>query len=610
MRPQVALVNTNPADNGKGDGDVKFRLEAIVVSGRQRTAVINGIGVSVGESIEGCRVKAITADAVLLAGKQGNKKLTLLSDESLLTHLQPEVSAQSSPPPAAIVPAAVQQALLPPLLPESVVGAPVRFDVRAEDVEASAFFAGLVKGTDTNMVIHPAVTGKITLHLKGVTLPEVLNVVQQVYGYHYRTIVGGYQVLPNEMQTRIYTVDYLTLKRSGMSLTRVSSGQVAEGSDSSDNSDDSSSDSSSSYGGDSTYGSQIETTSDSDFWTNFQTTLEQLIGTTDGRRVIVQPQVGLVVVRAMPEELDIVADYLRQTQSTLQRQVILEAKIIEVELSDGFQAGINWGALIHDGTDLARIGQVGGGTSISGGTSEISGSYTNLDPGAPSALSGLVASSFGGVFSAAVELQDFQAFIEAVKTQGDVQVLSSPRVSTVNNQKAVIKVGTDEFFVTDISSDTVTGTTTTTTPDITLTPFFSGIALDVTPQISDAGAVTLHIHPTVSEVVDQTKVITVSGQEQSLPLAFSSVRESDTIVRARSGQVVVIGGLMKNSTTTDTAAVPLLGAIPGIGRLFRQQKDVGRKSELIILLKPQVVQQDSDWADDMEQTQQRMRRLL
>lgn len=531
-------------------------------------------------------------------------------ESSLLTHLQPEVSAQSSPPPAAIVPAAVQQALLPPLLPESVVGAPVRFDVRAEDVEASAFFAGLVKGTDTNMVIHPAVTGKITLHLKGVTLPEVLNVVQQVYGYHYRTIVGGYQVLPNEMQTRIYTVDYLTLKRSGMSLTRVSSGQVAEGSDSSDNSDDSSSDSSSSYGGDSTYGSQIETTSDSDFWTNFQTTLEQLIGTTDGRRVIVQPQVGLVVVRAMPEELDIVADYLRQTQSTLQRQVILEAKIIEVELSDGFQAGINWGALIHDGTDLARIGQVGGGTSISGGTSEISGSYTNLDPGAPSALSGLVASSFGGVFSAAVELQDFQAFIEAVKTQGDVQVLSSPRVSTVNNQKAVIKVGTDEFFVTDISSDTVTGTTTTTTPDITLTPFFSGIALDVTPQISDAGAVTLHIHPTVSEVVDQTKVITVSGQEQSLPLAFSSVRESDTIVRARSGQVVVIGGLMKNSTTTDTAAVPLLGAIPGIGRLFRQQKDVGRKSELIILLKPQVVQQDSDWADDMEQTQQRMRRLL
>ncbi len=106
---------------------------------------------------------------------------------------------------------------------------------------------------------------------------------------------------------------------------------------------------------------------------------------------------------------------------------------------------------------------------------------------------------------------DFAAFIELLETQGDVQVLSSPRIATINNQKAVIKVGSDEFFVTDISSTTVTGTATTTSPDITLTPFFSGIALDVTPQIDAGGRVTLHVHPTISQVTDQQKTITVAG---------------------------------------------------------------------------------------------------
>jgi MSHA biogenesis protein MshL len=170
-------------------------------------------------------------------------------------------------------------------------------------------------------------------------------------------------------------------------------------------------------------------------------------------------------------------------------------------------------------------------------------------------------------------------------------------------------VGNDEFFVTDISSDTVTGTTTTTTPDITLTPFFSGIALDVTPQISADGQITLHVHPTVSEVKDQTKIITVSGQEQSLPLAYSSVRESDTIVRALNGQVVVIGGLMKEATRNEKAGVPWLGRVPGLGMLFRQQRDADTKSELVILLRPQVVRDSSDWNRAMEASNSRIQHM-
>jgi MSHA biogenesis protein MshL len=174
-------------------------------------------------------------------------------------------------------------------------------------------------------------------------------------------------------------------------------------------------------------------------------------------------------------------------------------------------------------------------------------------------------------------------------------VLSSPRVATLNNQKAVIKAGTDEFFVTDVSSNTVTGTAATTSRDVTLTPFFSGIALDVTPQISANGEVILHIHPTVSEVTDQTKALTVSGETDELPLAFSEIRESDSVVRARSGQIIAIGGLMRNASRQLDQSVPWLGRVPGLKRVFGSSREVETKTELVILLRPIVVDDDSDW---------------
>jgi MSHA biogenesis protein MshL len=517
--------------------------------------------------------------------------------------LRPETAGQDT----FVVPEEVDNALLPSLNPETEMG-PRRFDIGADGVDARTFFAGLAAETETNVVVHPHIEGSISLNLKDVTLEETLAIVREVYGYYHVPISGGYQILPNRIQTRIFEVDYLTLKRTGSSSTRVSSGQVSDGEDSNRYSDTSTS-SSGTDNRSSISGSRINTESDSDFWSELRQTLSALIGSDEGRKVILQPHAGLVVVRAMPDELDMVAQYLDRTQGSLQRQVILEAKIIEVELGDEFQSGINWGALVHNDDNTGTFGQIGGGSVFNDGVSSIAGNLSNLDPANPVPMEGLVSSAFGGVFSAALRFDDFQAFIEAAETQGDVHVLSSPRVSTVNNQKAVIKVGNDEFFVTDISSDTVTGTTTTTTPDITLTPFFSGIALDVTPQISADGQITLHIHPTVSEVKDQTKIITVSGQEQSLPLAYSSVRESDTIVRAENGQVVVIGGLMKEATRNDKAGVPWLGRVPGLGMLFRQQADSDTKSELVILLRPQVVHSAADWNRAMQESSTRIKRM-
>ncbi|TXZ87804.1 pilus (MSHA type) biogenesis protein MshL, partial [Vibrio cholerae] len=150
-----------------------------------------------------------------------------------------------------------------------------------------------------------------------------------------------------------------------------------------------------------------------------------------------------------------------------------------------------------------------------------------------------------------------------------LNVLSSPRVTASNNQKAVIKVGTDEYYVTDLSSVVGTGDNAQASPDITLTPFFSGISLDVTPQIDDQGNVLLHVHPAVIEVEQQTKIITYNSQEITLPLARSSIRESDSVIRAKDGDVVVIGGLMKTNTIERVSKVPFLGDVPGLGNLFR-----------------------------------------
>lgn len=562
-----------------------------------------------------------------------NTKDSHLVTEDEINHVveqqQANKSAGQSQPPAAIT-----QSLLDNNVTNTRASKQAeRFDVSVRNVAARDFFLGLVNGTGVNVVVHPDVSGSVTLDLKKVSVEDVLRVTRDIYGYEYKVDHGIYTIYPNEMRTQVFQINYLDVQRVGVSDTSVLVGRAPSNNNSGGNnsrggsSGGSGSDTADLLGmiGDSkqksggsglTPGSRVQTMNRTDFWPSLEKTLTSIIGgDADGRSVMVSPQSGMVVVKAMPLELNAVRDYLERSELSVKRQVILEAKILEVRLSEGFEAGVNWNAISGQ---IAASKNIADGFSVNtDGSSAQVNEFRGIDntlitTNADGSLSSLTVPSreaIGGTVAGLIQIRDITKLISFLQTQGAVQVLSSPRVSTVNNQKAVIRVGSDEYFVTGISSNTTTGATAVTnTPNIELSPFFSGISLDVTPQISETGEVILHIHPIVSDVTDQLKVFTVGDEEFSLPLALRGIRESDSIVKAANGQVIVLGGLMTESNNVQKGKRPLLGDIPLVNALFRTKNKAKSKTELVILLRPIVVG-DATWDDQLKESQESMQRM-
>lgn len=512
-----------------------------------------------------------------------------------------EAANEANSRPLVDLPSAVSADLMPTLDGADYVSNTAmekRFRVNARNVDARAFFGSLVKGTPFNMVLHPEVKGRISLTLRDVTLGEVLDVVSDIYGYSTTRKGNIIQIFPATLRTEVIPVDYLQLKRRGVSLTSLTTGSISSSDSNSSGSNDgnSSSNSNGTSGNNSsnsnsrtstaTGGTTIETTSESDFWQQLEKAVQAMIGSGQGRSIVVSPQASLISVRAFPNELREVKEFLGISQQRLKRQVVLEAKIMEVTLSDGYQQGINWSNI----------------TKTIGGTEIIFGRPTT-DPIQALPGGNAISSLLGGQTNVTIKDGNFEAVLSFLDTQGDLNVLSSPRVTAANNQKAVIKVGGDQYFVTDISGGEVNSDGGTSSPDIELTPFFSGISLDVTPQIDDEGGVLLHVHPAVVDVETEIQSIEL-GQTfgtYKLPLAKSSVRESDSVIHARTGDVVVIGGLMKSATSDQVSKVPLLGDIPMLGHLFRNVNKLQTKTELVILLKPTVVGEQT-WKKEIERS--------
>ncbi len=528
---------------------------------------------------------------------------------------------------------AADKALMPPLsieMPRNGEAAEPRFDLSVVNASAKHVFMAIVTNTRYNMLVTDEVSGQITVRLKDVTVREALESIRDLYGYEFTMKGNRINIQPNTLQTRVFQVNYLASRRQGATELRVTSsamgGAGAGGGGSSSPSSTaatgttpSSATSGASSGSSSGLGnltSRVQTTTDSDFWGGLTTAVTTIIGTGDGRSVVVNQQSGVIVVRALPREIRSIEAYLKATQTIVERQVVLEAKIIDVTLSQEFQSGINWAAF-KSGPNSHSVAGVSGSTSNLYPTGSTGAARTMSANGVSNVTAGqfgsVVATALGkGFFGLAFQTANFAALLSFLESQGSVSVLSSPRIATLNNQKAVLKVGTDDLFVTNVTTTTTSTTTgSVSTPSLTLQSYFSGISLDVTPQIDEDNNIILHIHPAISSVTEKEKTIdlgTVLGQFK-LPLASSSVNETDSIVRARDGNIIAIGGLMRQEQTTDNSQLPGANKLGAAGALLGQRSNSMSKRELVILLKPTVIADDRAWVKDIAETSERLRDL-
>ncbi|HPW06444.1 MAG TPA: secretin N-terminal domain-containing protein [Burkholderiaceae bacterium] len=493
------------------------------------------------------------------------------------------------------VPARISEALAEPAPPTVAVAPEPRLDLLVNNANAREVFLAIVADTRYSMLMHPDVAGTLSVTLRGVTVKEALEAIRDVYGYDFKIDGRRITIYAPTLQTRIFTVNYPHAERRGSSDLRVASGAALVA-----NSSPGSNGSNGSSGGQQSSGQQpentrVSTTSKSDFWSELSDAVKGLVGGGPGRSVIASPQAGIMAVRGMPDELRQVERFLKAAQIAVERQVMLEAKIVEVELRDGYQSGVNWAAFGTSGSSTAVAGVLGSGVAstnplLQSGSTVLSGVVP-----VPSVAAG------GGLFGLALATSRFAAVLGFLETQGDVQTLSSPRIATINNQKAVLKVGNDDYFVTNVSGGSTTAATSsssasTTLPTLTLTSFFSGIALDVTPQVDDGNSIMLHVHPSVSTVTEKTKQIDLGSiGNYRLPLASSSVNETDTMVRIQDGAIVAIGGLMQLESNRSVSGVPGTSGLPGFSALFGNRANTGRKKEVIVLIKPTIIRSQQDW---------------
>ncbi len=550
-----------------------------------------------------------------------------------------------------------------------------RFDLVVKDAPIEEVLMGIVLDTPYSIMLKPknATPGaaravakdeaeRITLNLKNTTVFKALDAIREVFGYDYIVEDNVIYVQQPELQTRLYQVNYIIGQRRGVSDMQVIGGATV-GSPSSGSSGSTSSTGTGSSSNSSSFSSvqatALSSISKSDLWGEVEDTVRTTLGCQipknmppvrtgsmagsmgtsgsgstradvsfvgdmqsgerqrgvdgcpEGRAMNINQMSGTILIRGMPNEHRMIEKMLRAMQLNIERQVIIEAKVIDVQLNTASQQGINW-AGFQNGVQRFSVGanaSVINGTSTNGGAVNAGTSLGGLLGGGV-----VAAATAGNAISAAglgmaVQFRNFSALINFLQTQGQVHVLSSPRIATLNSQKAVLKVGSEEPFVTNInggSVSTATGVTVNTPPTLNYQPFFSGISLDVTPQIDDKDNITLHVHSMVNSIVEKQKISLPTAGAALVPFAVNTISETDNVVKTKDGQVIVIGGLMTQSNQDSRAKIPGMGDVPGVGALFSNGGQNALKRELVILLKPTIVKDETTWADDIAATQGRI----
>jgi MSHA type pilus biogenesis protein MshL len=475
------------------------------------------------------------------------------------------------------------------------------FSIYARDSNIQDVLLAFSKESELNIVIDPELSGKVTIDLKRVTLKEALNAILSPLGWNYCIDGKFIKISRPQIETRLFTLNYIATRRTGkrevyaststgggLQTSALPGQQIAL-----------------SPGGTRTGYTDLVSVDEVDLWKDIQKGLESFIfGSVEeketpsekekmtwtrvdekGKKLIINKTTGTIMVTDYPLNLNKVAFYLETVEGSSQRQVSIQAKIMEVILTDDHKEGINWKVI----EGLPRSINVAWGLTNKAGTAGFPGSTTGYIA-SPSSSGGTAASAistpgifkiapYGGIFALGtagteVALSDV---MQAIAEQGDVKVLSSPTISTLNNQKAIIRVGNqDVFFITG-----AVATQTTVTQIIQPMTIDIGIILDVTPQIAEDGTIIMNIHPSIT---DKTGEKTTPDGKSTFPLL--SVRETDTTVRVRDGQTIIIAGLMQERIEENYTGVPVLGSIPLLGGLFRYKTGTKRNSELVIMITP------------------------
>ena len=474
---------------------------------------------------------------------------------------------------------------------------PQRISLSVRDADWKDVLRVALENTDFNLSFDADMDTRVQgLDLKGVTLDELLDEILPGYNLGYVRNGRSLHIVKSDGGLRFYQVDNLAMRRSGTKdFSVTASGQLIQSTGTSGGS------SSGSSGSSSAYTSSLQTANGSDPWRELQVGLAALVfgegtgavsgeqgkatgGPTpfamnrNGRILLINPDSGVVSVGADGATQHRVERYLAELQRRNRRQILLEARIVEVTLNTDSQIGVDWNAVLNSG-----------GSTGSTGTS-VTGTLTNLGT-----LNQNVLAS-NGLMSMVVKSARVTATLSALASDGRLSVLSSPRIATLNNQKAILRVIEEQpYFLMSTQTSGIGSTTTSQSATTTITPIVVpvGIVLDIQPQIADNGSITLAVNPSVSEVISVTSMsnatpTTAATASANLPVVDR--RDLDTVVHMTSGETLVLAGIIKTKTTDSDRGVPWLRNVPFLGDLFSKKEKSKTHIELAIFITATLVE--------------------
>jgi len=514
--------------------------------------------------------------------------------------------------------------VVPILPPPTAAPRAETYSVVVNNVRVQDLLFALARDAKLNVDIHPGVTGTVTLNAIEQTLPQLLGRIARQVDMRYEMDGQTLSVMRDTPYLRIYRIDYVNLSRDSTSTGNLStnvsgSGATAAGGGGGTGAVNNST-------------SVVKTTSINKFWETLVGNVKDILRETDkivstnqpaaapaagapgappaqaaaaapqavvefreAASVIANAETGVLSIRATSRQQEKIQEFLDQVMSSAKRQVLIEATIAEVELNNQYQRGIDWTRL---------LGAAGFGFSQSSGSG-------------PAAIN---TNNFITSFATGPGL-GIAGTIKLLESFGDVKVLSSPKLSVLNNQTATLKV-VDNLVYFTVSANTVAAANTPaiTTFTTTVNSVPVGLIMAVIPQISENDTVLLNIRPTISrkltDVADPNPSLAnpcgipvpvtgcnIPGIASLIPVI--QTREMESVMRVQSGQTAVLGGLMQDSVTNIEDTIPGVRQIPGIGQVLAQRKDINAKTELVIFLKPTVIREAS-----MDGDYSRLRDLL